>query len=217
MAGEVTPPIFESLVVGPLEVNCYLLADAATREAFVVDPGGDADLILPRIEGLGLDVRYVINTHGHFDHVGANRAVVDATGAGLAIHAEDAGLLREAACQGRVFGVEAADSPEPDLLLDESTTLRAGSLTLEFLHTPGHTRGSLCLFLRERALLLTGDTLFAGSVGRTDLPGGSYETLMSSIKEKILPLDDDVTVCPGHGPPSTVGRERTTNPFLADP
>ncbi len=203
-----------SLVVGPLEVNCYIVWDEETLDAFVIDPGGDAEDILGAVKKEGLKVKYIINTHGHFDHVGADAAVKAASGAPLAIHRDDSALLSDAQEQGAIFGVKTGKAPAADLLLSGGEELKAGSTVLKVIHTPGHSKGGICLFDEAGGLLFTGDTLFAGSVGRTDFEGGSYDELMASIKKKILPLGDSVRVFPGHGPDSTIGEEKETNPFI---
>lgn len=202
--------------VGPLEANCYILTDDATKDAFVIDPGGDPAEILGIIAKEGLKVRYIVNTHGHFDHVGADKSVKDATGAPVAIHAVDASMLPDAHDHAVIFGEKIPVQPEADMLLEDGEKLTAGSVTLTAIHTPGHTAGGVCLYSRELGVVFTGDTLFAGSIGRTDLGGGSYTEIMQSIMEKLLPLGDDVRILPGHGPESTVGAEKRTNPFITE-
>ncbi len=205
--------MMRTVVVGPLDVNCYIVWEDGP--AFVIDPGGDADVIAGELKKEGLPVAYIINTHGHFDHVGGD-ADIKAQGGVLAIHSEDAPMLDEAQDHGILYGVKIPEQPSPDELLKDGMKLTAGSITLEVLHTPGHTRGGVCFFDRKGGNLFTGDTLFAGSVGRTDFEGGSFEELMDSIKNKILPLGDTVKVFPGHGPSSTIGREKMTNPFVME-
>lgn len=206
--------LIETIVVGPLGVNCFILGDKQDSEGVVVDPGADCEMILAAVKRLGVKVKYVINTHGHFDHVGCNRPLVEATGAEFLIHEKDLALLRLASKSARNYGLVVEDSPEPTRFLTDGMRLEFGRRTIEVLHTPGHTQGGCCLLLRKEGLVITGDTLFADSVGRTDLPGGSHETLIASIKEKLMPLEDTTVVWPGHGPSSTIGRERRLNPYI---
>ena len=206
--------LFETIVVGPLGVNCFILGDKQSNEGVVVDPGADCELILAAIARFGLKVKYLINTHGHFDHMGCNKQVQEQTGAEFLIHEKDLWLLSEAAKSAKAYGFKADDSPMPNRYLTDGLRLEFGKRTVEVLHTPGHTPGGCSLLLREQQLVITGDTLFADSVGRTDLPGGSHEQLIASIKTKLMPLDDDTVVWPGHGPSSTIGRERRSNPYI---
>jgi glyoxylase-like metal-dependent hydrolase (beta-lactamase superfamily II) len=205
-----------TMVVGQLEVNCYMLWDPGSMKAFIIDPGGDAGLIQEEIEAKGLKAEYIINTHGHFDHVGAARKIKDLTGARLALHPNDTALMAEAQERARVWGIETEDQPKPDVLLEDGSTLSAGAVTLEVLHTPGHTPGGVCLYLKDPGIIFTGDTLFSGSIGRTDLDGGSYDEIIKSIKTRLLPLGDDVRVLPGHGPATTMGIEKAINPFVTN-
>ena len=200
------------LIVGPLQVNCFILADEKTKEAIVVDPGDDAQDILKVIKDKGLRVRYIVNTHAHFDHVGANKAVKDATGAELLLHEADAPVLAAVAIQSRSFGMSPVSSPPPDRLLKHGDSIVAGEVSLKVLHTPGHTPGGISLL--EQGFVFTGDALFAGSIGRTDFPGGDLRTLIRSIKTNLMTLPDDTKVFSGHGPASTIGDERAENPFL---
>ncbi len=200
------------LIVGPLQVNCFILADEKTKEAIVIDPGDDAQDILKIIKDKGLRVRYIVNTHAHFDHVGANKAIKAATGAELLIHEADATVLATISRQARSFGMTAEPSPLPDRLLKHGDTIVAGEVSLTVLHTPGHTPGGISLL--EQGIVFTGDALFAGSIGRTDFPGGDLRTLIRSIKTNLMTLPDDTKVFSGHGPASTIGDERRENPFL---
>jgi len=206
--------IFDMVVVGPLSVNCFILGCEATREGVVVDAGGDADRIVATVERHGLNIGQIINTHGHFDHVGANRSLVARFGARLLIHAADAPLLERAAVVARSYGVPGEDSPQPDAFLTDGMEIAFGTCRMRVLHTPGHTQGGCCLYLESEKRIITGDTLFADSIGRTDLPGGSHEQLLESIRTQLFVLPDDVTAYPGHGPATTIGHEKRHNPYF---
>jgi len=206
--------IIETVPVGPLQVNSYILGCEESREGVVIDAGGSVDRLLARIEKLGLTIRYLLDTHGHFDHVGGNRAFIEATGARFLIHEKDAFLLSMAASSGRDFGVLAENSPEPDEFLTDGMTITFGNQTLEVIHTPGHSPGGCCFHNAAAGALFTGDTLFNGSVGRTDLPGGSMDVLVRSIRDRLAILPDTTRVFPGHGPSSTIAIELYSNPFL---
>jgi len=200
------------LVVGPLQVNCYIVYDEKTKEAIVIDPGDDAQDILHLVNGKGLKVKYVINTHAHFDHVGANELLKKATGAELLIHEGDSNLLGATEKQARMFGMTAPSSPKADRFVKHGDIVQAGNVSLKVLHTAGHSAGGISL--AGEGVVFTGDSLFAGSIGRTDLMGGDLTTLITSIKENLMTLSDDTAVLPGHGPQSTIGEERRENPFL---
>jgi len=201
------------LHVGPLQTNCYIVGCEDTKEGAIIDPGGDAKAILAEVERLGLKIEYVINTHGHFDHILDNKEVVKATGAPLAIHSADAPMLTKGG-GALFFGIMGKSSPPADTILDEGQVLTLGNIELQVLHTPGHSPGSICLYSEEEGVLFDGDVLFNMGMGRYDLPGGDYRILMESIK-RLLTLPDDTTVYPGHGPATTIGRERRGNPFLS--
>lgn len=205
---------FETLVVGPLGVNCFLLADEQSREAVVIDPGADGDRILSLIAQAGLKVGCVINTHGHFDHIGGNKAVVEKTGAKLLIHQSDLQLAASGARTAASYGISFEASPEPTGYLTDGQQISFGRHTIEVLHTPGHTPGGCSLYLADEKMAITGDTLFAESIGRTDFPGGSHEQLIASIRTKLLTLPDETVVWPGHGPSTSIGAERAMNPYL---
>lgn len=204
--------ILESLPTGPLQVNCYIVACGASRQAAVIDPGGDVAQILALLKRHDLKVSMVINTHGHFDHVGGNRQLLTATGAELLLHRADSQLLASAAAHAAAYGLGAEASPAPQRLLEGGERLQLGELLIDILHTPGHTPGGICLLIDDQVIV--GDTLFAGSVGRTDLPGGDHQTLIESIRDKLLVLPDATIAHPGHGPATSIGREKRTNPFL---
>jgi len=204
--------ILDSLPTGPLQVNCYIIGCEKTRKAAVVDPGGDVEEILRLLKKHDLQLQMVINTHGHFDHVGGNRQLIEASGAELLIHQADAPLLRQAAAHAANFGLSAEASPAPQRELLGGERIVLGELVIEVLHTPGHSPGGICLVVADQVIV--GDTLFAGSIGRTDLPGGDHQTLINSIREQLLVLPDATVAHPGHGPATTIGREKRYNPFL---
>lgn len=200
------------LVVGELDVNCYIIGEGEKNEWAVIDPGGDAEKILDVIRHRHIPVKFIINTHGHPDHTGANSRVKKATGAPLYIHKDDANMLSGLFVQlARSTGIKGASST-PDYFLKDGEELFLGDTALRIIHTPGHTRGGICIL--TDCAIFTGDTLFAGSIGRTDLPGGSLSTLLKSIKERLFLFPDELVVYPGHGPKTTLGEEKHHNPFL---
>jgi len=202
----------ETLVVGPVMTNCYIIACEETNKGAVIDPGGDAKAILAAVKRMGADVEYVLNTHGHFDHTLANDAIVAATGATLAIHEADAPMLATGG-GAAWFGMKGSQS-RPDLLLRDGDIVRVGDLQLRVLHVPGHSPGGVAFYLAEQGVVFSGDALFQMGIGRTDLPGGDYDRLIASIRTKLLTLPPDTVVYPGHGPATTIARERVGNPFL---
>ncbi len=204
--------IVKKLEVGPIMANCYILGCEKTKEAVVIDPGDDSDKILMLLSDKKLKVKYIINTHGHFDHVGANKKMKEVTGASIMIHAEDEPMLSQLDRAAASFGLSAENSPGADQNLKDGDEVTFGEITLKVIHTPGHSRGGVALY--TTGYLFVGDTLFAGSIGRTDLPGGDYNTLISSIKEKLFVLPDETVVYTGHGPETTLSREKRSNPFL---
>jgi glyoxylase-like metal-dependent hydrolase (beta-lactamase superfamily II) len=207
--------IHEVLPVGMLQCNCHIVGDPTTREAIVVDPGDDAGRILAVLDCHQLKVKSIVITHAHIDHIGGAAQLKQATGAPVLMHPEDLWLLKNVETQANLIGLPAPPAAELDQPLREGDEVRWGeNLRAEVLHTPGHTPGSLCLHLPERKILLAGDTLFAGSIGRTDLWGGSYDSILASIGSKLLALDDETIVLPGHGPDTTIAAERDRNPFL---
>ncbi|MFH1008869.1 MAG: MBL fold metallo-hydrolase [Candidatus Latescibacterota bacterium] len=205
--------IFKTLPVGDLQANCYLVGSEETREAVVIDPGGSEEAVLTMIREAGVTVTALINTHAHCDHIGANARVHKVTGAPILIHESEAAYLTDAALNGSAFFHDTPIlSPPADRLLHDGDGIRIGSETMTVLHTPGHSPGGISLVLGD--FVFTGDTLFRASIGRTDLPGASYDTLMRSIRERLMTLDDDVQVFPGHGEASTIGWERLHNPWI---
>ncbi|MBN2808004.1 MAG: MBL fold metallo-hydrolase [Deltaproteobacteria bacterium] len=206
--------IFETIVVGPLQVNCYLVGCEQSRMAAVVDPGDEVERILDGLKKFNLKAACIINTHEHFDHVGGNKRLHDATGAEIMAHRASAEEITKISSRALLWGMRAEDSPPVDRLLDDGDIVNIGeSVSLKVLSTPGHSLGSISL--AGEGFAIVGDLIFAGSIGRTDFPGGDYETLIRSVREKIFPLGDDVVLYSGHGPATTVGRERATNPFFA--
>ncbi|MBW1698758.1 MAG: MBL fold metallo-hydrolase [Deltaproteobacteria bacterium] len=204
--------IIKELTVGPIMANCYIVGCNQTKEAVVIDPGDEADRILNSLAESNLSVAYIINTHGHFDHVGANRKMKEATGASILIHALDAPMLSQLSASAAAWGLSVEDSPMADKMLSEGQRVSFGMITLEVLHTPGHTPGGVSLY--TNGVVFVGDTLFAGSIGRTDFPGGDYDTLIASIRNKLFVLEDNVRVLSGHGPETTIGQEKRFNPFV---
>ena len=206
--------IIERLVVGPIEANCYIIGDEASKEGLVIDPGADGKMIIKRVAELGLNIKYIILTHSHFDHVLATAAVKDASGALLAVHKSDSSTLNDGLL-ARLAGIVTEKVPEPEILLGGWDNLSIGNLTFTVIHTPGHTPGGIALYGQD--VIFTGDTMFQTGIGRTDLPGGNYEQIMDSINSRLMVLDDEIKVYPGHGPDTTIGDERRGNPFLVNP
>jgi hydroxyacylglutathione hydrolase len=204
-----------SLPLGPIQTNCFIVADEATKDAAVIDPGWAANKIVDVLDERGWTLRAVLLTHAHFDHIGGVADLLDARPAPLALHSLDVPLLR-AKGGADLFGLPMRACPEPDVLLDGMETVRAGSLTFRVLFVPGHTLGHVAFHLPEARAVFSGDVLFKDSIGRTDLPGGDYATLLHSIRAVLCALPDDTTVCSGHGPQTTLGEEKKYNPFLAD-
>jgi glyoxylase-like metal-dependent hydrolase (beta-lactamase superfamily II) len=204
--------IVHTLPVGPFQANSFVLKCSETGDGVIVDPGDEDELILEVAEREGVNVKYIFLTHAHVDHVGAVLPVHESTGAPVLLHKDDEFLLERVGAQALSFGLSVEGPGEVDVFIEDGNVYRFGTLEAKVIHTPGHSPGGVCYLIGKT--LFAGDTLFAGSIGRTDLPGGSYDTLISSIKEKLLPLCDDVEVHTGHGPSTTLGEERLTNPFL---
>jgi glyoxylase-like metal-dependent hydrolase (beta-lactamase superfamily II) len=200
--------------VGITQTNCYIVGCEETREGVVIDPGGHPKRILKAVEENELTIRYVLNTHCHFDHMGANAEIVAATGAPLALHPAELPIL-EARGGASLFGVSVGESPGPDVELEDGQVLEVGALRFRVLHTPGHSPGGVTFYLEEEGAAFDGDVLFSEGVGRTDLPGGDWGTIQRSIQEVLFALPDETVIYPGHGPKTTVGREKRSNPWVS--
>jgi len=206
--------ILQGFPVGAIGANCYIFGDEAAGEVFVIDAGDEADRILEALRRLNVRPVALVNTHGHFDHIQAIDAVRRATGAPFWIHRGEAEVLAQGPARAKsLFGLNLPPAPVPDRWLTEGDRLQVGGLTLAVRHTPGHSPGGVCLL--GDGLAFVGDTLFAGSIGRADLPGADMQTLLASIAQVLLPLPDETACYPGHGPPTTIGEEKRTNPFVA--
>lgn len=204
--------IIEKVVVGPFATNCYIVGDESTREGIIIDPGDEAEKILKKVNELGLDIKLILLTHGHIDHAGALKEVKEALNVDVAIHIDDANFdLYQSS--GLVLGLFYPKPATPDRLLKDGDTLDVAGMRFDVLHTPGHTAGGICL-LRD-GVVFSGDTLFNHSIGRSDLPGGNHSHLLESIHSRLLVLDDNTTVYPGHGDETTIAAERNGNPFLS--
>ena len=206
--------ILETLAVGPLQCNCSILGDEASREAIVVDPGDDIPRILALLAKHELNVKQIVITHAHIDHIAGAQRLKELTGAPILYNQADLMLVAMMPVQAGWLGMPTPEVHPPDADLADGLEIGVEGLSATAIHTPGHTQGSVCLYLPEQTLLLAGDTLFAGSVGRTDLPGGDTKTLLRSIHQRLLPLPDATRVIPGHGRTTQIGREREDNPFL---
>ncbi|HOO78434.1 MAG TPA: MBL fold metallo-hydrolase [bacterium] len=206
---------------GPLAANCYLFTCPGTTATAVIDPGGDAPGIIDLIERSGLSPVAIVNTHAHVDHIAANRELVTRYGVPLAIHTRDGDALNDGVRNLSDFGFGSVESPPADRVLDDGESLEIGSCRLLVIATPGHTPGGICLYWEGGddgpGVVFTGDTLFAGGVGRADFPGGSMSTLLASIRDRLYVLPPPTLVLPGHGPATTIGRERASNPFVRYP
>lgn len=204
----------ETFAVGPLQCNCTILGDEQSREAIVVDPGDEVTRIHQRLTGLGLTLKQILVTHAHIDHVGGALKLKSLTGAPIYLNENDLPLLQMMSAQAAWLGVETPATAPPDEGLIDGARVGLESYPAQVIHTPGHTQGSICLHFAPLKMVLAGDTLFAGSIGRTDLPGGNYEQIIDSIHSRLLTLPDETKVVPGHGPSTSIGAERRSNPFL---
>jgi hydroxyacylglutathione hydrolase len=202
------------LPVGPLQCNCSIIGDEDTREAMVVDPGDDISRIQSLLAQHGLTVKQIVITHAHIDHVGGAMKLKAATGAPIMLNKNDYALLKLLDMQASWIGMRSPGTVTIDESLEDGAKLVTGTIESHVIHTPGHTEGSICVYIPAEQKLIAGDTLFAGSIGRTDLPGGSFEKIMSSLHSRVLALPDETAVTPGHGPATTIAEERESNPFL---
>ena len=200
--------------VGPLQCNCSVIGDEQTREAMVIDPGDQIDDILRILKEEKLTLKQIVVTHAHIDHVGGAMKLKAATGAPILMNQKDEALLNMLDVQAAWIGMKPPGVVQVDEAIGEGRVLQVGGISSSVIHTPGHTEGSICLYFPEQQTLIAGDTLFAGSIGRTDLPGGSYEKIIRSLHNQLLQLPDETQVVPGHGPLTSIGEERQTNPFL---
>jgi len=206
--------ILKTIPVGLFRCNAYIIGDTERREVLVIDPGDEAFRILDVLKEGDLKVKYILLTHGHIDHVGGAKVLKDETGAEIMMHKEDRFLYENMSLQASLFGIEAPSVAEIDIILEDGMEIVEGPLGCTVIHTPGHTPGSVCFYFPGR--LFTGDTLFLNGVGRTDIWGGSYEMLAESIRRILFNLDDAIEVYPGHGPSTTIGREKRDNPFIKE-
>ncbi|HHX65895.1 MAG TPA: MBL fold metallo-hydrolase [Chloroflexi bacterium] len=206
--------ILRTLIVGVIKTNCYIMACERTREAMIIDPGGDAEKIIQAVQEMDVKVRRIVLTHFHFDHTLAAEDVRTATDARLAVHRAEVPYLEEPPEIFRTFSPEASQGISPDMLLDEGVHVQIGELDFEVLHTPGHSPGSLSLWIPNEGAVFSGDVLFRSGVGRTDLPGSDYKTLFYTVRDKLFALPDETFVYPGHGSRTTIGYERQNNPWV---
>jgi hydroxyacylglutathione hydrolase len=206
--------ILETYAVGPLQCNCTLLGDEEAGEAIVIDPGDEVVRIHQRLTGLKLKLKQILITHAHIDHVGGALKLKRLTGAPILLNENDLPLLKMMAMQAAWLGLPTPETAPPDASLTDGLRTGLDRYPAEVLLTPGHTQGSVCLHFAPMKMVIAGDTLFAGSIGRTDLPGGDFNQIIDSIKTRLLALPDETKVLPGHGPATTIGEERESNPFL---
>lgn len=206
--------IFETFPVGPLQCNCTILGDETAGEAIVIDPGDEITRIHRRLASHGLRLKQILITHAHIDHIGGALRLKQLTGAPIYLNENDLPLLQMMAMQAAWLGITPPETAPPDEHLTDGQTVGLSAYPAQVLHTPGHTQGSICLHFAPLKMVLAGDTLFAGSIGRTDLPGGNYPQIIESIHARLLSLPDETRIVPGHGPVTTIGTERRGNPFL---
>ena len=206
--------ILKTLTVGPFQENCYIVGDEESGEGVLVDPGDEASRIALAVEQTEMEIGQIVLTHAHIDHIGAVAQLAEEYACPVLVHAEAEPMLKQAPTQAMMMGLKFGKVPSVDRYVEDEEVVEVGALRLKALYTPGHAPGHLSFYIEDEGLVLSGDALFAGSVGRVDLPGGSMEVLMNSIKERLLPLPDETLVYPGHGPETTIGDEKQYNPFL---
>jgi glyoxylase-like metal-dependent hydrolase (beta-lactamase superfamily II) len=206
--------ILETFPVGPLQCNCTILGDEEAGEAIVIDPGDEVTAIHRRLSTLGLKLKQILITHAHIDHIGGALKLKRLTGAPILLNQDDLPQLKIMAMQAAWLGIDTPETAPPDESLSDGLTVGLARYPAQVIHTPGHTQGSVCLHFAPLNLLIAGDTLFAGSIGRTDLPGGNPHQILDSIRDRLLPLPGETRVLPGHGPATSIGTEERSNPFL---
>jgi len=206
--------ILEKLVVGPIGANCFIIGDEGSGEGVVIDPGGEAETVLKAVRSSDLKIKYVIATHGHFDHTGAVGPVIEALGCEFLMHEEDLFFARDSVTSARKWGIVVDQVPDPDRYISHGDVIEIGSIEMKVIHTPGHSPGGVSLYVEKEGALFAGDTLFQRSIGRTDFRQGSMEVLVSSIQKRIFELPPETVVYTGHGPETTVDEERRMNPFV---
>lgn len=208
--------IQKTFTVGPLQCNCTILACERTLEAVLIDPGDEAAVIIRNLKDLGVTVKYLLHTHAHFDHIGATKEVRAHTQAAVCLHKGDQSIYEMLPLQGKMFGMQFEAAPAIEKFLEDEEILQFGDHGIQVIHTPGHSPGGVCFKLTSgQETLFSGDTLFQGSIGRTDLWGGNFDELITSIKNRLLILNDEIQVFPGHGPHTLIGKEKRNNPFLS--
>ena len=208
--------LLKSLVVGPIAANCYIIGDEVTRDGAIIDPGDDAEKIVAEVRNLGLNIKFLIGTHGHFDHTAAVASLKKILGCDFLLHIKDIPFVQHSQMTARDWGIIIDQVPDPDKFVDDGDVLKIGNLDLEIIHTPGHSPGGISISLPKEKLVFTGDTLFQGSIGRTDFQFGSMDDLVWSIREKLYSLPDETVAYTGHGDSTTIGNEKRTNFFVRE-